>query len=127
MSIALAVVITTGNLLPLGFAAQGAQLAPSYVVVEKVGGGCSLVKHVKSWFFGCSLVGRAGFEPATVRFLRVSLVGWVIPTVGRHLQHLRQPMIVLSWLGSSARLSYRPVYDHNRKLETDILALVKRL
>ena len=36
------------------------------------------------------MVGRAGFEPATIRFLRVSLVGWVIPTVGGRLQHLRQ-------------------------------------
>ena len=56
-----------------------------------------------------SLVGRAGFEPATVRFLHVSLVGWVTPTMGRHLQRLRQPNLILNWLGSSARLSYRPI------------------
>jgi hypothetical protein len=67
------------------------------VLWKKVGGGCRLVEHVKvgssKLFF---LVGRAGFEPATVRFLHVSLVGWVIPTVGRHLQRLRQPILVLS-------------------------------
>jgi len=55
------------------------------------------------------LVGRAGFEPATLRFLHVSLVGWVTPTTGRHLQRLRQlKSSDLGWLGSSARLSYRP-------------------
>ena len=37
------------------------------------------------------LVGRAGFEPATLRSLRVRLVGWVTPTGGGRLQRLRQP------------------------------------
>lgn len=36
------------------------------------------------------LVGRAGIEPATLRFLLVRLIGWVTPTIGRCLQRLRQ-------------------------------------
>ena len=59
-----------------------------------------------------ALVGRAGFEPATIRYLRVRLVGWLTPTFGRRLQRLRQlKSFDLRWLGSSARLSYRPLPD----------------
>jgi hypothetical protein len=36
-----------------------------------------------------NMVGRAGFEPATLRFLHVRLEGWVTPTTGGHLQRLR--------------------------------------
>ena len=56
------------------------------------------------------LVGRAGFGPATLRFLRVCPAGWVTPTCGRRLQRLRRLFALLSIrrLGSSTRLSYRP-------------------
>jgi len=68
-------------------------------------------KFVLFWF--SSEVGRAGFEPATIRFLQfglhVRLVGWVTPTLGRYLQRLRQlKLLGLGWLGSSTKLSYRP-------------------
>jgi len=61
------------------------------------------------------VVGRAGFEPATLRFLHsnVRLVGWVTPTrtanaaYGGRLQHLRL-LVAASRLGSSTKLSYRP-------------------
>jgi hypothetical protein len=53
------------------------------------------------------MVGRAGFEPATVRFLLSPWQARVMPTVGGLLQRLRQ-LGVASWLGSSARLSYLP-------------------
>ena len=46
------------------------------------------------------LVGRAGFEPATVRFLHVACTGWVMPTMGGLLQRLRQ----LSLLADSEAL-----------------------
>ncbi len=64
--------------------------------MEEVESGRRLSEYVETMFSAVFVVGRAGFEPATVRFLRVSLVGWVIPTVGRHLQRLRQPIKVLS-------------------------------
>jgi len=64
---------------------------------DKLSDGAIVTDPLKEMFFEMLfLVGRAGFEPATVRFLRVSLVGWVIPTFGRHLQRLRQPITVLS-------------------------------
>src|SRR4030042_2293888 len=53
----------------------------------------SLLFNIKTIFEASNLVGRAGFEPATLRFLLVSPARWVTPTVGRHLQRLRQPNI----------------------------------
>ncbi len=71
------------------------------------------------------MVGRAGFEPATIRFLRVSLVGWATPTVGRHLQRLRQPNIDSELTRKLCQAELPPVAkSENRRLKTNILALV---
>jgi hypothetical protein len=56
------------------------------------------------------LVGRAGFEPATLRFLHVRLVAEQHPPTGRHLQRLRPP--VICWL---ARKLYQAELPPDRK------------
>jgi hypothetical protein len=54
----------------------------------------------------------------------VAWAGWVMPTMGRLLQHLRK-LALASKLGSSARLSYRPTKSIRMKRK-DLCVLALR-
>ncbi len=69
------------------------------------------------------MVGRAGFEPATARYLWPRQAR-MKPTMGRPLQLLR-PLNYASGLESSARLSYLPTKTNTTLINNLCVLLVR--